>query len=392
MKKYFFTTLLISLLFLAREGFSKNTNLLCLENGARVVSISSSDWGDFGTYFDNEDDFESGLYCSAEGAPFPHFIIYELANSAEITSFEFDTEVEEIAFPGVSAKDVRIYVQQTRQTDFTFISEIVLNQDESGQIVEIEPVVARRLKIEILSNYGQELFTEIARIKAFGNFNELSGRDAITGVWQTTFGELRIGRAHPFVSGCYDGGALHGTFDNRVISFYWTEKEQRGIVSAVLNEEGNELLGFWGGDEHDFEIWSGTLLTHRIVDCQDDPLSLQLKSVGETILFNFHPKGTSQDSSGFAPTAILTGAVRFLIDNPDKALAIESFNDSDSNSSSSKALAELWALRVKNYLVQNGISDNRLTIKGISESRPIADNETVTGKPLNQRIRLRVTQ
>jgi outer membrane protein OmpA-like peptidoglycan-associated protein len=245
------------------------------------------------------------------------------------------------------------------------------------------------VKIEITANYGHEEYTELGKVKAFGNFEPPTETDSITGIWITTFGEMKIPRTEPFVTGCFDDGTLHGIFQNRVLSFYWTEDQQHGVVSAILNEEADALIGFWGGENNSFEIWTANLTTNRIIECPEDPVVLQLNSIGETLLFNFQTSALP-DTTDFETQAILAGAIKFLTDNPDKKLAIESFINSADESASEKALAELWALRVKKFFTMRGISDDRLSFRGISEARPLADTATITGKSLNQRIRLRV--
>jgi len=364
-------------------------NLLCIENGTRISKFSSSDWNNHQTYFESEDDSEAGHYCSKEGISFPHYLIYEFALTSEISVFEFNTDVEELAFPGVSAKDLNIYATNAKDTNFIFIQSLVLDQDKSEQLFQVKPFQARRLKIEIISNYGEKLFTQLGQIKAFGIFIGTPIETRLTGTWMTTFGEMKIAQTDPYVYGCLDFGMLHGTYSNSVFSFYWTEDKQKGIVSAILNEEGSHLLGFWRSAEGTPETWSAELISYREVSCAEEPLHTQLSTTGETLIFNVDKKNKKTTTSGLK-TTILSGAVQFLEENPDKKLSIEGFSDSDSLTSKQKALAELWALGVKNYLVNQGIAHNRLLIKGISEAPPLAAKETVTGKTLNSRIRLKV--
>lgn len=385
MKRHIYISILIGLCWTWSWG--QSVNLLCIENGARMVDYSPTDWGIFLASFDSYHDIEAGLFCSEKGTPFPHFFTYELAITAEISALEFSTEVEEIAYPGISAKEVNIYAALTNEAEFKFAQSFTLDQNQPAQQFEVTPFKARRLKFEIISNYGQKAYTEIGKVKAFGQFEELMHNDRITGSWSTTFGEMRIPLTEPFVTGCFTNGSLHGTFQKRVLSFYWTEDQQHGIVSAILNEEADALIGFWGSENGTYEPWNGSLLTSRISECPEDPINLQLNSIGETMLFNF--QADLPDTNTFETQAILAGAIKFLMDNPDKKLTIESYMNTP-ESTSEKVLAELWALRVKKYFTSNGIENERLNIRGISEARPLADTATITGKSLNQRIRLRV--
>lgn len=364
-------------------------NLLCIENGVKIIDYSPTEWGDFQATFDSFTDLETSLFCSELDAPFPHFFTCELAITAEISAVEFNNESEEIAYPGISAKGIRIYTAESRTDSFKLAAAFELEQNTTGQRFDITPVTARLIKFEITSNYGFDGFTELGKVKAFGNFKSLPAIDSITGVWLSTFGEMKIPRTEPFVTGCFEDGTLHGIFANRVLSFYWTEDQQHGIVSAILTEEADALIGFWGSENNTYEVWTASLSTNRIFECPEDPIVFQLNASGETLLFNFQTQSLP-DTTDFETQAILAGAIKFLTANPDKKLTIESFIHSAEESASEKALAELWALRVKKFFTARGIADERLEIRGTTESRPLADTATVTGKSLNQRIRLRV--
>jgi hypothetical protein len=389
MRKLSFLIVLLLSSFFSIPLPGQIVNLACVENGTRIIEFSSSDWNDFQTYFESDNDFESSHYCSHARAPFPHYFIYEFAVSAEISALEFDTEVEELAYPGVAAKDINIYATDAVDTSYFFITAMVLEQNKTNQVFQIQPFKARRLKIEITSNYGQELFTQLGKVKIRGNFIQLSAPNRVIGTWNTTFGELHINRCQPYVTGCYSEGVFQGAFAARVLSFYWAEKNQNGIVSAILNQEDDALWGFWRREEGGLETWSGELITQSSTICPEEPILNQLNIFGESLLFNYSkvPSGESPDSSA---RNILTGVAKYLTNNPDKKLLVESYIESDSTPVAQKALAEILALDVKSYLVQKGIADTRIVIKGISEGLALIENHTFTGQMLNRRIHLRV--
>jgi len=381
--------LIIILLSICATCLAEPVNLLCIENGAKIIDYSPTEWGDFQAAFDSFTDLETSLFCSEFDTPFPHFFTYELAITAEISAVEFNNETEEIAYPGISAKGIRVYTAASRADSFKLAAAFELAPNVAGQHFEMVPVNARLIKFEIISNHGFDGFTELEKVKALGVFKTLPTMDSITGVWLSSFGEMKIPRTEPFVTGCFEDGTLHGIFANRVLSFYWTEDQQHGIVSAILNEEADALIGFWGSENNTYEVWTASLSTNRIFECPEDPVVFQLNASGETLLFNFQTQSLP-DTTDFETQAILAGAIKFLTANPDKKLTIESFIHSDEESASEKALAELWSLRVKKFFTARGIADGRLEIRGTTESRPLADTATVTGKSLNQRIRLRV--
>ncbi len=70
-------------------------------------------------------------------------------------------------------------------------------------------------------------------------------------------------------------------------------------------------------------------------------------------------------------------AATFLIEGHTDALGGEEFN---------QQLSERRARSVKDYLVSKGVAEHRIEIKGYGETRPIADNSTITGRSQNRRI------
>ncbi len=364
-------------------------NLACIENGTRIIEFSSSDWNTFQTYFESDNDFESSHYCSHAKAPFPHYFNYEFVISAEISALEFDTEVEELAYPGVAAKDINIYATDGLDTSYFFITSFVLEQNKANQVFAVQPFKARRLKIEITSNYGQKLYTQLGKVKIWGHFVQLPATNRLIGTWNTTFGELHIDRCQPYLTGCYSEGVFQGAFTDRILSFYWAEENQFGIVSAILNQEDDALWGFWRREEGGLEVWSGELISHSSTVCPEEPILNQLNKFGESLLFNYSKiqPGELPDSS---VRNILKGVAKYLTNNPGKKLLVESYIEGDSTPVAQKALAEILALDVKNYLVQKGIDNTRIDIKGISEGVALIENHTFTGQMLNRRIRLQV--
>lgn len=389
MRKISFLVLFFLTSFFLVSLTGQSINLACIENGTRIIDFSSSDWNTFQTYFESDNDFESSHYCSHARSLFPHYFIYEFAISAEISAFQFDTEVEELAYPGVAAKDIQIYATDALDTSYFFITAFVLEPNKANQLFTVQPFKARRLKVEITTNYGQKLFTQLGKVKIRGNFVKMPATNRLIGIWNTTFGELHFDRCQPYVTGCYGEGVFQGAFAERVLSFYWAEENQHGIVSAILNQENDALWGFWRREDGGLESWSGELITHSSTVCPEEPVLNQLTTFGESLLFNYS-KTQAGESSDSSSSNILKGVVKYLTNNPAKKLLVESHVEGDSTPTAQKALAEILAMDVKSYLVQKGIAEARISIKGISEGLALIDNQTITGQMLNRRIHLLV--
>lgn len=387
MNRFFVFVLSILCLNLSKTS-AQEFNLLSAENGARIVDYSSCDWEDFKAYFDADDDeLERGMYCSASESPFPHYFTLELALSGEISSFEFNTIVEEDAYPGVSAKDVIIYALTSEQKEFAPIDSFKLLQYTDQQIFNLTPFQARRIKIEILSNYGNERFTELARIKAFGHFLEIPSNDSITGIWNSSFGEMKFIQTKPFVIGCYGMGSLIGQFTGRVLVFQWLEQKRSGFSSLILNEEENRLVGIWGDKGVISGTWTAAKISGKIVQCEEKPIVAQLLHDGRAVLFLPNLKSANSFSRNELKQ-MLQNVVQFLILHPRYKLMIKGYTDNIGDQSSNKALSELWAIKMKNVLVEGGIEESRLIIEAMGDSRPLASNQTLTGRMANNRIEL----
>ena len=75
--------------------------------------------------------------------------------------------------------------------------------------------------------------------------------------------------------------------------------------------------------------------------------------------------------------------------NPSLQLLIEGHTDNVGTAQKNQLLSENRAQAVMDYLVRkNGISKDRLTIKGYGFSKPVATNATSEGRALNRRVEL----
>ncbi|MGD8858925.1 MAG: OmpA family protein [Myxococcales bacterium] len=110
--------------------------------------------------------------------------------------------------------------------------------------------------------------------------------------------------------------------------------------------------------------------------------------IKEKILFEFNKSEIREESHG-----LLDEIVGVLQDNPQiKKVSIEGHTDSDGSEKYNKELSEGRAAAVKKYLVDHGVAAERLSSKGLGESKPIASNETDAGKEKNRRVEFLITE
>jgi outer membrane protein OmpA-like peptidoglycan-associated protein len=86
---------------------------------------------------------------------------------------------------------------------------------------------------------------------------------------------------------------------------------------------------------------------------------------------------------------VLNEVANYLKKYPTAAVKIRCYSDNTGRAETQKALTEKRAQIIKSYLVDfQNISPDRIIAKGFGGDRPVADNNTVSGRALNRRIEM----
>lgn len=88
----------------------------------------------------------------------------------------------------------------------------------------------------------------------------------------------------------------------------------------------------------------------------------------------------------------LNNLVEAMKTNPEMRVEIAGHTDDRASASYNKDLSQRRAESVKRYLVENGISEDRIRAKGYGESQPVASNETPAGRQKNRRVEVRILE
>ena len=80
----------------------------------------------------------------------------------------------------------------------------------------------------------------------------------------------------------------------------------------------------------------------------------------------------------------------FLQDNPVINIAIHGHTDNKGNEEYNLKLSEARSQAVVNYLIDRGISSDRMTYQGFGEQKPVVSNETEEGRAQNRRVEFMV--
>ncbi len=78
--------------------------------------------------------------------------------------------------------------------------------------------------------------------------------------------------------------------------------------------------------------------------------------------------------------------LKMMQDHPELKFSVEGHTDSDGDDSANLKLSEARAKVVMDKLIELGISKDRLTYKGLGESKPLVANDTPENKAQNRRV------
>ncbi|MCC7233597.1 MAG: PD40 domain-containing protein [Bacteroidia bacterium] len=87
----------------------------------------------------------------------------------------------------------------------------------------------------------------------------------------------------------------------------------------------------------------------------------------------------------------LTKLMDFLAKNPSVHIELSGHTDNVGGKGYNQTLSENRAKAVYDYLIKNGVSENRLQYKGYGDTKPVADNTSDSGRSQNRRTEFTVT-
>ncbi len=116
-----------------------------------------------------------------------------------------------------------------------------------------------------------------------------------------------------------------------------------------------------------------------------EEIKKQVDFAAENIFFS--PNDVELLSKSFES---LNTVVDVLKQHPEFKLSVNGYTDNTGTTLLNQSLSDRRAQSVKNYLVKNGIEENRITTKGYGQTNPVADNKTAEGRMKNRRVELKL--
>lgn len=249
---------------LADGVVAQQTDVLDMSAGALVLAHTgqwNKDWPAMGLI----DGTTSYGWASPGRKAHPHSFVIELAQAYAISSLAVDNSGnDEPDYPGISARDVVFYGSLT-SPDSGYTEIAALEASKGGRIqLQLDTAVPTRwLKLEVRSNYGHGMHTEIMELEAYGQPVDTAPQQAdASGIYVTNYGRLLLSAQGNRLEGCYemDTGYLHGTVDGRFMQFDWREHKgtEFGTANLVLSSGGDYLSGLWYEDGELQGPWFGS--------------------------------------------------------------------------------------------------------------------------------------
>ncbi|ASV30325.1 OmpA family protein [Maribacter cobaltidurans] len=113
----------------------------------------------------------------------------------------------------------------------------------------------------------------------------------------------------------------------------------------------------------------------------------QLNDYARTILFD-----TGKSTIKAESTSVMVDIIQILNEYPNAKFTVEGHTDSVGSAKLNQSLSESRALSVKEFLVDKGIEEFRLSAIGYGKDKPIATNNTRAGRAQNRRVEINLVK
>ena len=124
------------------------------------------------------------------------------------------------------------------------------------------------------------------------------------------------------------------------------------------------------------------------IDFLGNKFRLGNKSLTRNIYFDYASATLKTESN-----QKLNQLLKVLVDNPELSIEIQGHTDNQGSDDINLKLSNERAVSVAQWLITNGISNDRLQTKGFGESKPLASNDDEEmGRELNRRIEILVIE
>jgi outer membrane protein OmpA-like peptidoglycan-associated protein len=174
-------------------------------------------------------------------------------------------------------------------------------------------------------------------------------------------------------------------------------REEVMIFSAQDIKDGKVAAMLREGDQYEFTVRGaqGYSFFNQVVDLQEEKtseLKAELVSLkAETSIrlnnINFGTNSAELSSESFPE---LNRVIQLIEDNPAIVIEIAAHSDNIGSATLNKLLSERRAQSVVNYLLENGVQQEKLVAKGYGLTKPMVPNTSEENRALNRRVEFKI--
>jgi outer membrane protein OmpA-like peptidoglycan-associated protein len=387
-------TVLASGAALAAPPATTRIDRLDFASGALLVSASSEYGGGWAALRALDGGIEKG-WCSEGGTPLPHTLVVELPQPYALTAIAVDnTGAQDDGYPGISSRAITVYGStESAQAGFVKLTAFEAPRGGRKEVTLPQAATARWLKFVVGSNWGNEEYTELMELEAYGEPVGPAPQVVAAGTYETTYGLMRLEQDGSKIRGCYDyrGGQLDGTISGRVLQLQWREEGENHTGGAIfIAQDDGALSGVYYQNGQLQGEWEGPRAKpNQRAECTiaEAGLAAMLDATGKALIYGIYfdpdsavPKPESQ--------ATLEEILAVLQAKPALRLLVAGHTDSTGADAHNLQLSQQRAEAVVSWLVSHEVAPARLSAKGFGEAQPVADNTTAAGRALNRRVEL----
>jgi outer membrane protein OmpA-like peptidoglycan-associated protein len=185
----------------------------------------------------------------------------------------------------------------------------------------------------------------------------------------------------------------------------WNKTQKGAVVGTAAGGAAGAVIGRASGNTAIGAIIGATVggaagaiigneMDKQAEEIQKTVPDARVERVGEGIVVEFNSNilfGFDQSNLSDEAKTNLDKLVLVLNSYSETDIEIQGHTDSRGAEAYNQNLSIQRAGTVSNYLVQKGISNLRLTVRGFGENTPRYDNSTAEGRSLNRRVEFLIT-
>lgn len=375
-------------------------SLTSFSAGALIVQKPQEYDANWSSFWLLDERRDSG-WTAPENVISPQTMVISLAERTQLDRLVFDNANAD--GEGRAAKDIDAEMSDvSATTGFQSIASVSLQDKVDGQSFPVSAQVPGRwLRLTIKNNHGAKDYVELFDVRGYGKQLAQTPLSNVSGTYETNYGPFHLKQEGTSVTGCYEHseGLLTGGIEGRVMKFSWRQSNGSGPAMMVFTPDGKQMLGLWwyegqtetsrGG------TWDGRKTSDEVGSCPnwsgkngaEERMTKELEEFGRTRVYGINFDTDSNVIRGESkPT--LDKIVAVLKAKPDWKLKIEGHTDSTGGDAHNQQLSQSRAESVKSYLVAGGVDGARLSTAGLGSSKPVAGNESESGRAQNRRVEL----